>query len=220
MDSSTITLCRARHVSKDEFDRATTLLSNAEAEAARIIAAAQASAENADADLTGRIAEYEDRLRDTEEAEFRAQLDLATIAQRAAEAVDVLDEAARFRGEVDAVTPWLGKLVEGCLRKIIGKLDAADVLAATLTEAVSELKAKGALSLRVSVADHAEITAMMAAHPDRFSAVTTVTPDADLPSGAIHLDGCGGFSEIGVEAQITALQKKLESLTDAAVGAA
>lgn len=219
MDGS-IALSRARRVPKDEFDRATSLLANAEAEAARLIAEAHAGcaeasarAEEAETELAARIAAFDAQCRQTGEAEFAAELDRATLAQRAADAVEILDHAARFRSEVEAVTPWLAELVETSLRKIIGSLDAAELLAATIAEAVAELKAKTGLTLRVAAADQASIAAMVAAHPDRFAAVVQVSPDAGLAPGTIHLEGRGGFADIGIDAQIAALLAKIEGLT-------
>jgi flagellar biosynthesis/type III secretory pathway protein FliH len=211
--------CSARRVPKHELDRATTCLANAEYEAAQVVARTTAQAEVVEAGIADCMATFEDRLRAAEETEFRAFLDTGMIARRAVEAVDVLDQAARIGAEFDAVVPWLTDLVATCLRKIIGQLDPGDVLAATLGEAVSEMKAKSALGMRVASADHAAIKALVAAHPERFAAVESISPDADLPKGTIYLEGKGGYANIGTETQIAALRPHLERLALQAVAA-
>ncbi|WP_299554626.1 hypothetical protein [uncultured Tateyamaria sp.] len=211
------TTCHATPVTPDEFDQAISCVTRAKAVAAHIIADARAALEVQETDLAARVAEFEERRYKVEETEFRAAVDQETIAAHAAEAVAVMGHAARFQDEVVAVTPWLVDLVETCLRRIVGQLDPAEVLAATVAVAVAELKSRNALSLRFAATDHTTVADLVAAHPAHFAAVAEVVPDAGLSEGTVHLEGRGGFVEIGIAAQIEAIRSELERLSDQSV---
>ncbi len=205
-------LCSARRIPKPELDRATACLANAEYEAARIIASAEAEAQAAQQEVDECSVALEARIAAAEESDYRAFVDQEKIKQRAIGAIELLDVAASIRAEFDEITPWLTDLVETCLRRIIGQLDPAEALAATLAQAVAELKTKSGLALRVAAVDHDAVKALIAQHPDRFAAVATVLPDAGLTPGIVYLEGKGGYASIGIEAQISALRPHLASL--------
>ncbi|WP_299507312.1 hypothetical protein [uncultured Roseobacter sp.] len=213
----TNTTCHATLVTPDEFEHAINCVTRAEAVAARIVEDASAALDTRETDLAARITEFERRFCEAEETEFRAAIDREKIAARAAEAVELLGYAAYFQGEVEAIKPWLVDLVETCLHKVIGQLDPAEVLAATVAEAVAELKAKNMLSLRVAAADHIAVADLVAAHPSHFAAVEEVVPDAELLAGTVYLEGKGGFVDIGIGAQINAIRIELERLSDQAI---
>ena len=201
----------ARRVSKNEFEQATGCVVTAEREASRIIEDAKAIAEGLRQSHSDREAELEKRAHELNEAAFRECLDHENAVRRAAAAAEVLDEAARMRAEFDAVTPWLNELIQVCLRKIIGSMDKADVVAGAITEAVAELKARNGLSLRVAQKDIDEVREIAASHPNRFSAISSVYPDADLTEGTILLEGKGGFVDIGIEAQLRLLSAHISA---------
>jgi flagellar biosynthesis/type III secretory pathway protein FliH len=202
----------AKRMPRMDFDRATECVASAEREAARIIADARAVAEGMGHRARDRAAALDQRALALDDAAFRQSLDHENATRRAAAMADVLDEAARMRAAFADATPWLTDLVQTCLRKIIGTMDKAEVIAAVVGEAVGEMNARHALVMRVAPADVADMQGIIAGHPQRFVAISAVVPDAALTTGTILLEGQGGFVAIGIAAQLAVLAGHLANL--------
>ncbi|MEJ6402713.1 FliH/SctL family protein [Yoonia sp. 2307UL14-13] len=199
----------ARRIPVDEFERATGCVASAERKAAKLLADAR---QEADACRAARQAE-EDALRDLQQkakdAAYLEAVGRETLNQQAKVAVDVLDEAARIRSEFRRLTPWLTDLVTQSLRKIIGQMDNADLVAATVAAAVAERASNEKLVIRVAAADHVMLKELINTNPARFEAVSEIVPDASLEQGALFLEGKGGLVSIGIDAQLTALKEHI-----------
>ncbi|MEM6339681.1 MAG: hypothetical protein AAF729_00920 [Pseudomonadota bacterium] len=199
----------AQRVPKVDFDQAVSCLAQAEEHAARIRAEAAADIAQQKAELAEKEADLQARIANAEATAYQQALDHETIAAKAKESVAVLDEAARLRAASNDLAPWLTDLVDTALRKMIGQIHEADLLAALVKEAIAERAQKEELNLRIAVADHDRLKAIVLENEDRFTAISAIVPDASLPADTLYLEGKGGFVSIGIEAQLTALRDHL-----------
>lgn len=199
------TACSARLVQRDELDAATGCLSRAKATAAKMIEDAQKDIQHQYATLAEATERHQGNLQAIETKAIEEAKNRASVAARASEACLVLEHATRFQSELDLAAPMLVQLVQTCLLRIIGKLDPGEVLAATVAEAIIEFQSKAALSLRISPDDQEEVRAVLAAHPETCSAVTAVITDLTLPTGSFQIEGSGGFADLTIRSQISAL---------------
>ena len=192
---------RARHDARGEAER---ILAEAREAAEAIRAAAQAEAEARTRTLR-RVADEE----------LRRFVDAEALSRNAEALADVLRAAAEIRRGFEALTPWVVALVEASLRRILGALAPEDAAGRIVAAAVADLRLREGLALRVAPEDLTTLRAARAAHPERFEAVVAVVADAELPPGALVLDGAGGLVDVSLEAQLGRLRAHLEAELDA-----
>jgi len=208
----TDTLARAQRVPKDRFDRDLALLTSARKEAARLINAAKTEAEDMRVAALAEAKNLQEQI-ESQQQKFNAETQNAKADLCAArESVGVLIQAAKMRAVFDTAETWLVPLIAAALHKIVGQLDASELIAAQVNEAVGEIAATQDLTLRVSRSDAATLACAMEQYPDHFAGVSAVTTDATLPEGTVHLEDLGGFVDISLSAQIETLCEQLQAM--------
>lgn len=201
---------RASRMSAQEFTISNDAAATARRSAERIIAEARATATAMTADLEQREAEMNMRIKNMTDAQLRTFIDEQSLTQSARSMASLLSEAQRIRIAFEDMQPWLVALVETCLRKIAGKIDADALIANIVAEAVSDMRSHHALILHVATKDRARIQAIAADWPDAFAAVDNILPDAALPAGEMTLEGAEGLISFGLSSSITAVIDNLE----------
>ncbi len=202
----------AHIVKREEFEEVTACLSAAKREMVAREAEADARFAAREADLQAREADLAARIEEVERLGYANTLRQKQAEANAEAAVRIIDEVGRIRAEFEALTPWLTELVGTAMRRIAADLAPSDLIATIVAAAVAERAEQDRLMLRIATEDQTAMAALLAEHPERFAAISKLQPDAKLAPGAMILEGQGGFTDIGVEAQIDAVLTRIEDV--------
>lgn len=202
---------KAKRLSKDAFHAAFGTEGTVRSEAEKYIAQAKAEAENLREIVAAEENRLGARLQTISDAELKQFIDVEAIERSAEAFAAILTEAARIRTDFEALEPWLSGLVETALRKIIGTFDDADLVSRIVREGMAEMDPRDTITIRVHPGSLPATTEAMARFTDRFAAVGDVGADAGLAPGQIFLEGRGGFVDVSIETQLSALISGLQA---------
>ncbi len=181
--------------------------SRAATEAAAILAAARAEADSIRAAARSEAEEERATARTAAEAARAALREQADADSRATAVRDVMAMASQLEARFDALSPWLEKLIESSVTRIIGTLAQDDVNQRLVTEALRDARPVGTLRLRV----HPDDARATAARLKADGAITDVTGDPSLAPGACVLDCEGGLFDLSVGAQLDAVLRDVSA---------
>lgn len=207
-------LSTARRVPKEEFDLATSLLTAAQLESDMLLRQAREQTEELSSELRAILALQKELHQDEKEGDLRDAVDRQTALRLSQEAVKLVDAAAQVHDEFERLTPWLCRLVDLSLQKILGQREEHDVIAAAIDQAAKELKTKSILTVRVGPEDISALQAIIENDPARFVGIENICLDRNLSSGEVHLESEGSFVDVSVTTQLRAL---ISHLTNSSV---
>jgi flagellar biosynthesis/type III secretory pathway protein FliH len=166
------------------------------------------------ADQIFEIAEEEEKKKkawiETEaHAELERLVNDALETRRAEVLSSVLDEAARIRGEFDAMLPALMDMLEEMLRKLLGAFDARTLLARLVQQGARDIAPLEGLALRVHPDAMQAVEEARVAFPEKFSAISELLTDHKLGPDQVILENKGGYIEVDMEAQLSQVMKQL-----------
>lgn len=176
-------------------------------EATAILAAARTEAEGIRAAARSEAEEERARARNEAEVARVALREQTDADSRAAAVRDVMAMASQLEARFDALSPWLEKLIESSVTRIIGTLAPDDVNQRLVAEALRDARPVGTLRLRV----HPDDARATAARLKADGAITEVTGDPSLAPGSCVLDCEGGLLDLSVEAQLDAVLRDVSA---------
>lgn len=175
----------------------------AEAEARRIIDAAQGRADEMDAEMR--------RIADQELGRF---VETHAIDEAAKAVQEVLETAHRLRADFDQMTPWFGGFVQAAMEKITGELPRKKLWSGVVREGLKEQRERWDLKLRCHPA-LVDLMNEVLAEDDKLSeAITLVEGDRDIPRGTCHLVSKKGVLDISVKTQVKTLCRAIENMME------
>lgn len=133
------------------------------------------------------------------------------VARRGAQAVlEISSKTASIHEEFEKLTPWITKLVQESVLKITGSIDSSDLVSQIVRESMTAIHPRDSIILRVHPNGYKAVEAAMKAYPERFLGVRELLSDESMKPEQLFLETEGGFAEIGLQAQLTALLEELE----------
>lgn len=178
-------------------------------EAERIIRRAEHAGEMVQALAARERERLSSFLRDISDEELYKFIDAEKVKSAIASFSTVLDATAIMKRDFDSMQPWLAKLVESSVRRIIGELDDDDVLARIVSQALKEVDPGEHSHIRAGKVAYPKITEARRAYPDNFDGIQSIICDETLSANALYLECNVGLTEIGIETQIDALAQIL-----------
>ncbi|MFQ6550983.1 FliH/SctL family protein [Aestuariibius insulae] len=200
----------AVRLSKEEVDQiyaANSTVTAAKSEADRIIADAKAKAQDVLRRAEATRKEQSELIRSISDDQLKKFMDQEAITRSAQAFAAALEQAADLRREFEALTPWLENFVESSVRRIIGTLSDAEVIARIVRQGVGDLQSDGGLALRIHPDDSDVTRAAMDEFPNHFEAIKEVCFDGSIAQGSLILNGGGGSVKIDLETQLSALTR-------------
>jgi flagellar biosynthesis/type III secretory pathway protein FliH len=206
---------RATYMPAAEFEAVFGEENSVQSEARRLIDEAQKVAADLCRAVEREHAAIDQRLSEISKSELEAFLDKERIAYEAEAFAALLDASAQVKRGFDALQPWLSKLVETAVTRIIGSFDDDELIARLVAEGIREIDPGQHVALRVAPDCLGRVTAAKQALPQRFAAVASITADPALGPGEMLLDSAGGFVEITLRAQIDAVMSCVTAKSEA-----
>ncbi len=214
MSTSTPGRMVARRISRDdavERIAATETLSAARLKAEEIIRKATLHSDQLRAEAEEEAERCRNTIYEIADAELLEFVNTARVEKSAQAFVEILSASSRLQQEFDALQPWLVELVMGSVRQIIGELSPDERMRRIIDVGMSETRTRWNLMLRVHPDIQHDMEVLLAKYSDRFKTIVEVQSDADMDAGGCVLVGAGGVLDLGLETQLSELEKVLES---------
>ncbi len=144
-------------------------------------------------------------IRTISDEELKAHLDLDTLRNNAAVFAGAMESITAMKRDFDAIQPWLTRLVEDSLRRIIGTLDAEETVARIVAQAAREIDPGQHSVVRAGTRAFVELREAQVRYPRYFEGIAAIQPDASLDENAIFLECPIGITEISLDTQIDTL---------------
>lgn len=148
-------------------------------------------------------------LRTISDEELKKFLDVETVRNKAAVFAKTMDQIAAMKKEFDAIQPWLTRLVEVSIGRIIGTLEKDDLVARLVAQASDEIDPGNRNTLRAGSQAFFELGEARARYPEKFKGIAGIQNDSTLAADAIFLECSVGTTDISLDTQIGILLEYL-----------
>lgn len=130
----------------------------------------------------------------------------------------LLADVAKIKEEFDRIEPWLIPLLRSCLRKLVGHLDAEELIARVTSQAIKELKSEYKQDLLVHPDDAEQIQTAMQNFGKHFTGVSSFYTSPDVQPGTLRLENEIYGVVLDLEAQVETVLQGISAVLPAEAG--